>query len=127
MTKDETLIELESALEALVNRCNDEFGIAADAAVIAAEATLERIYRARTALAEQPAAPPGHVVVPVEPTEAMVLAGAMTEGMKAVDALSTLSQIRMSRDQRPNGWPGVDAPLVQAYRAMIAARPEVTK
>jgi hypothetical protein len=39
---------LEQALETLVNRCNAEFGIASDPAVIAAEAALERLYRWRT-------------------------------------------------------------------------------
>jgi hypothetical protein len=43
---------LEQALENLVNRCNTEFVLAADPAVIAAEAALERLYRARTALKE---------------------------------------------------------------------------
>jgi hypothetical protein len=39
--------ELESALEALVNRCNNDAGLTNDAAVIAAEAALERLYKAR--------------------------------------------------------------------------------
>lgn len=45
----ERLTELEAALEALVNRCNADFLLAADGAVIAAEAALERLYRARMA------------------------------------------------------------------------------
>jgi hypothetical protein len=39
--------EIESALEALVNRCNNDAGLTNDEAVIAAEATLERLYKAR--------------------------------------------------------------------------------
>ena len=44
----ETLACMEAALESLVKRCNTEFGIAGDDAVIRAEAVLERLYRART-------------------------------------------------------------------------------
>jgi hypothetical protein len=39
--------EIESALEALVNRCNNDAGLTNDGAVIAAEAALERLYKAR--------------------------------------------------------------------------------
>jgi hypothetical protein len=38
---------LELVLEALVNRCNTEFVLAADEAVITAEAALERLYKRR--------------------------------------------------------------------------------
>ncbi len=41
--------ELESALEALVNRCNNDAGMTNDNAVIAAEAALERLYKSRAA------------------------------------------------------------------------------
>ena len=40
---------LESSLEALVNRANYDANMSNDDAVIAAEATLERIYKARLA------------------------------------------------------------------------------
>jgi hypothetical protein len=40
---------LLATLEALVNRCNTEFGIAGDESVIAAEAVLERFYKNRRA------------------------------------------------------------------------------
>ena len=43
------LSALESALEALVNRCNHDLVLSNDDAVISAEATLERLYRARVA------------------------------------------------------------------------------
>jgi hypothetical protein len=46
---------LEAALETLVNRCNHDFALAADPAVIAAEAALERLYRARAALTKEKA------------------------------------------------------------------------
>jgi hypothetical protein len=39
--------EIESALEALVNRCNNDAGLTNDEAVIAAEAALEQLYKAR--------------------------------------------------------------------------------
>jgi hypothetical protein len=39
--------ELESVLEALVNRCNNDAGLTNDDAVIAAEAALERLYKSR--------------------------------------------------------------------------------
>lgn len=39
---------LESALEALVNRCNNDAGMTNDPEVIAAEAALERLYKSRT-------------------------------------------------------------------------------
>jgi hypothetical protein len=41
--------DLESALEALVNRCNNDAGMTNDDAVIAAEAALERLYKSRAA------------------------------------------------------------------------------
>jgi hypothetical protein len=44
--------ELESALETLVNRCNNDAGLTNDDAVIAAEAALERLYKSR--IKEQP-------------------------------------------------------------------------
>ncbi len=40
--------KLEVALETLVSRCNQDFPMAADEAVISAEATLERLYKWRT-------------------------------------------------------------------------------
>lgn len=40
---------LESSLEALVNRANNDAAMSNDDAVISAEATLERIYKARLA------------------------------------------------------------------------------
>lgn len=39
--------ELEAALAALVNRCNNDAGLTNDDAVIAAEAVLERLYKSR--------------------------------------------------------------------------------
>ena len=45
--------ELESALEALVNRCNNDADLTNDDAVISAEAALERLYRSRTNLPER--------------------------------------------------------------------------
>jgi ABC-type phosphate transport system auxiliary subunit len=44
---------LREALEDLVTLCNTDFVLAADPVVIAAEAALERLYRARTALARK--------------------------------------------------------------------------
>ena len=41
--------QLEAATEALVNRCNSEFVLASDPAVIAAEAALERLHKVRAA------------------------------------------------------------------------------
>ncbi len=40
---------LESALESLVDRCNNDASLSQDDAVIHAEATLERLYKARAA------------------------------------------------------------------------------
>ena len=67
--------ELEAALEALVNRCNAEFVLAADEAVIAAEAALERLHRARTAAPAQP-----HKAQEVEPVGDLI-AGALYDLM----------------------------------------------
>jgi hypothetical protein len=41
------LSAIESALEALVNLCNNDLTLSSDDAVIAAEAALERLYRGR--------------------------------------------------------------------------------
>lgn len=46
----ESLGALELSLERLVERCNADMSLCNDDAVIAAEATLERIYRARAAI-----------------------------------------------------------------------------
>lgn len=46
----ESLEALELSLERLVERCNTDMSLCNDDAVIAAEATLERIYRARAAI-----------------------------------------------------------------------------
>ena len=45
----ERMSEVEAALETLVNRCNTDFVLATDDAVIAAEAALERLHKYRTA------------------------------------------------------------------------------
>lgn len=58
------------------------------------------------------------VLVPREPTEAMVLAGGQTPGMQAVHDVLSFHQAR-SGCLPP--WPGEGSPLAQAYRAMIAA------
>ena len=44
--------DLESALETLVNRCNNDSNLTYDAAVIQAEVVLERVYKYREALAK---------------------------------------------------------------------------
>lgn len=62
----------------------------------------------------------GWQLVPQEPTDAMLLAAALTPGMKAVDGMLATHQLRSSAN-RINKWPGDDAPIAQAYRAMLAA------
>lgn len=70
------------------------------------------------------AVPEGFMLVPREPTEAMILAGAGTRGMKAIDDSCTTMQLRgYSID--PEAFKG-GAPLAQAWRAMLAAAPLAT-
>ncbi len=58
----------------------------------------------------------GLVIVPREPTQAMVKAGAATEGMQAVDGMITFAFVHGLK--LPEGEP---PPLLQAWQAMLAA------
>jgi hypothetical protein len=66
--------------------------------------------------------PAGWKLVPVEPTEAMLRAAENTPGMMAVDKIVVSHQLR-STHNRVTGWPGEGSPVVQAYKAMLAASP----
>jgi hypothetical protein len=48
------IAELEWALQDLVARCNNDAGLTNEPEVIAAEAALERLYKSRAAMKEQP-------------------------------------------------------------------------
>lgn len=100
------------------------FGYAVESAARAPlEAEIKRLAD-RSRSAAPVAVPEGFVLVPREPTEAMILAGAGTRGMKAIDDSCTTMQLRgYSID--PEAFKG-GAPLAQAWRAMLAAAPLAT-
>lgn len=65
----------------------------------------------------------GWKLVPVEPTEEMLKAASETKAMQAVDSCLAIAAIHGCGLHRPDS--SADAPLAHAYRAMIAASPEV--
>jgi hypothetical protein len=75
--------------------------------------------------AEQASVPDGFVLVPREPTEAMLVAGADTPGMGEFSASSAAMQARgypLNQNSFRDG-----SALLQAYRAMLAAAPLAEK
>jgi hypothetical protein len=65
----------------------------------------------------EPVAPAGYVLVPLEPTPAMINAAVGTPGIKSVNALIT------ARAPGHNLWDNRNPPLLQAWRAMLKAAP----
>lgn len=67
--------------------------------------------------------PPGFALVPMEPTPEMVAAAGATPGMRAIDEAAAHTQVRRGRPISDEAV-AEGAPLVQAYRAMLAAAPK---
>lgn len=74
---------------------------------------------------QQPAANGDWVLVPREPTEAMISAAMETPGMKAVNAMIGIQAAR-GYPLPESAFPNHVAPLSQAWSAMLAAAPSPT-
>jgi hypothetical protein len=81
------------------------------------------LLRVADALQARPASEPtGWKLVPIQPTAEMIEAAANTPGIKAIDASSSIMQLR-GNPLNPKDFE-TGSPLQQSWRAMLAAAPD---